>query len=68
MATTDRRDDVPSPNAERLREAMGWDNLPEMTADQRATFDENDQRAEEFVMPAAAVAEANNTLGADHNA
>ena len=36
-ATPDRLQ--PSPNAERLRIALGWDRLPEMTAEQREAFD-----------------------------
>jgi hypothetical protein len=36
-----------SPNAERLREALGWDRLPEMTPEQREAFDEANRRADE---------------------
>jgi hypothetical protein len=49
MADTDERraDRAPSPNAERLRQAMGWEKLPEMTPEQLARFDEDNRRAEE---------------------
>lgn len=33
--------------AERLREALGWDRLPEMTPAERAEFDEANRRADE---------------------
>jgi hypothetical protein len=36
-----------SETAERLRVAMGWDKLPEMTPEQRAAFDETNRRADE---------------------
>jgi hypothetical protein len=36
-----------SPNAERLREAMGWDRLPEMTPEQRAAYEAANERADE---------------------
>jgi hypothetical protein len=42
-----RADHAPSPNAERLRQAMGWEKLPEMTPEQRVKFDEDNRRAEE---------------------
>ena len=31
--------------AERLREALGWDRLPEMTPEQREAYDAANQRA-----------------------
>jgi hypothetical protein len=39
----------PSPNAERLRVAMGWERLPEMTDEQRAEFDAELRRRDEEV-------------------
>jgi len=43
----DRAEHGHSPAAERLREALGWDRLPEMTPEQRAAFDEANRRADE---------------------
>ena len=37
----------PSPNAERVREALGWDRLPELTAEEREEFDAEQRRADE---------------------
>jgi hypothetical protein len=34
-----------SPNAERLRAALGWDRLPEMTSEQREAYDAANERA-----------------------
>jgi hypothetical protein len=39
----------PSPNAERLRVAMGWERLPEMTPEQREEFDAELLRRDEEV-------------------
>jgi hypothetical protein len=39
----------PSPNAERLRVAMGWERLPEMTTEQREEFDAELRRRDEEV-------------------
>jgi hypothetical protein len=36
-----------SPNAERLRQALGWEKLPEMTSEEREAFDEANRRADE---------------------
>ncbi len=40
MADTNqpRSDRVPSPNAERLRQAMGWDELPGLTDEEHEAF------------------------------
>ena len=43
----DRAEYLPSPNAERLRVAMGWDKLPEMTPEERAKFDAENEKAQE---------------------
>jgi hypothetical protein len=47
MADTNapRADSAPSPNAERLRRAMGWESLPEMTDEQREAFAAAAERA-----------------------
>lgn len=37
----------PSPNAERLRVAMGWDRLPEMTPEELAEFEAKERRIDE---------------------
>ena len=37
----------PSPHAEQLRQAMGWDRLPEMTPEQLAAFDAAEAEADE---------------------
>jgi hypothetical protein len=39
----------PSPNAERLRIAMGWDRLPEMSPEERAAFEAEERRIDEEV-------------------
>lgn len=39
--------DQPSPHAEQLRQAMGWDRLPEITPEMRAQFDAENERARE---------------------
>lgn len=39
----------PSPNAERLRIAMGWDRLPEMSPEQAAEFDAELARHDEEI-------------------
>jgi hypothetical protein len=39
----------PSPNAERLRVAMGWEQLPEMTPEQRQAFEAEERQADEQV-------------------
>ena len=39
----------PSPNAERLRIAMGWDRLPEMSAERAAEFEAELARHDEEV-------------------
>ncbi len=44
---SDRAEHGHSPNAERLREALGWDRLPEMTPEQQQAFDEETRRANE---------------------
>ena len=36
-----------SPAAHRLKEALGWDKFPEMTAEQREAFEEANRRADE---------------------
>ena len=36
-----------SPTAERLREALGWERLPEMTMQQREAYEAANQRARE---------------------
>lgn len=40
-------DDQPSPHAEELRRAMGWDRLPRLTDEQRAEFDRAEREADE---------------------
>jgi hypothetical protein len=45
--TPDRRQ--PSPNAERLRVAMGWDELPRMTPEERAEFEAEQRWVDEEV-------------------
>ena len=40
---------VPSPNAERLRIAMGWDQLPDMSPEQRAAFEAEERRIDDEV-------------------
>jgi hypothetical protein len=39
----------PTSNAERLRQAMGWERLPEMSPDQRASFDAEQRRFDEEI-------------------
>jgi hypothetical protein len=39
----------PSPNAERLRVALGWDRLPEMTPEEQAEFDAELARRDEEI-------------------
>ena len=39
----------PSPNAERLRVAMGWDRLPEITPEERAEFQAELARRDEEI-------------------
>jgi hypothetical protein len=39
----------PSTNAERLRQAMGWDRLPEMSQEQREKFDAEQRRFDEEI-------------------
>lgn len=38
--------DQPSPHAEQLRQAMGWDKLPTMTAEQRAEYERKNAEAQ----------------------
>jgi hypothetical protein len=38
-----------SPNAERLRVAMGWDRLPEMSPDEREKFEADQRQLDEEV-------------------
>jgi hypothetical protein len=39
----------PSPNAERLRVAMGWERLPEMTSAERQAFEAEEQQVDEQI-------------------
>lgn len=39
--------DQPSPRAEALRRAMGWERLPTMTAEQRAEYERKNAEAQE---------------------
>ena len=39
----------PASNAERLRQAMGWERLPEMGAEERAKFDAEQRRFDEEI-------------------
>ncbi len=47
MRDAPRTDDQPSPRAEALRQAMGWDKLPTMTPEQREEFDRKNAEAQE---------------------
>jgi hypothetical protein len=47
MTQPERPDTTHSPNAERLRQAMGWERLPEMTPEQRERFEAENRRAED---------------------
>jgi hypothetical protein len=42
-----RADHAPSPNAERLRQAMGWEKLPAMTPEQREAYEAANEKARE---------------------
>jgi hypothetical protein len=39
----------PASNAERLRVAMGWERLPEMSAEEREKFDADQRRFDEEI-------------------
>jgi hypothetical protein len=39
----------PTSNAERLRLAMGWDRLPEMSVEEREKFDADQRRFDEEI-------------------
>jgi len=39
----------PSPNAEQLRVAMGWERLPEMTPEERQAFEAAERKVDEQV-------------------
>lgn len=39
----------PASNAERLREAMGWERLPEMSPDRREEFDADQRRFDDEI-------------------
>jgi hypothetical protein len=47
QATPDRTQ--PSPNAERLREALGWERLPEMSPERQAEFDARQKQFDEEI-------------------
>jgi hypothetical protein len=42
---SERTGSTHSPNAERLREALGWERLPEMTPEQREAYEAANERA-----------------------
>ncbi len=46
-AAPDSDRQTPSPNAERLRQALGWDRLPEMTPNQREAYEAANEQARE---------------------
>jgi hypothetical protein len=39
----------PTSNAERLRQAMGWERLPEMSPEERTRFDAEQQRFDDEI-------------------
>jgi hypothetical protein len=47
MATTTPDQAGHSAAAERLRQALGWERLPEMTPEQRESYEEADRKARE---------------------
>lgn len=47
QATPDRTQ--PSSNAERLRVALGWERLPEMSPEEREAFEAEERRVDEEV-------------------
>jgi hypothetical protein len=52
MSSAPRNQAAPSPNAERLREALGWERLPAITPERQAEIDtkftEADEEARRF--------------------
>lgn len=46
MQDTPRTDDTPSPRAEALRVAMGWDKLPTISPERRAEIDRANAEAQ----------------------